>query len=125
MLGQHGAGSSALQAVAACLSIRFCEIPPTINHVEPDPEAPPLRIVTRAESVAPDRVLVHSIGFGGFYYSAAAFEHPGDADAEAEDVTTGKSSVVWSARGHPRFRPTEEFTRPLEPMRPAVERPSR
>ena len=53
--------------------------------------------------------------------SAAAFEHPGDNEDD-EDVTTGKATVVWSARGHPRFRPTEEFSRPLEPMRPAVER---
>ena len=49
MLGQHGAGSSALQAVAACLAIRRGAVPPTINHEDPDPACGSLRVVTAAE----------------------------------------------------------------------------
>jgi 3-oxoacyl-[acyl-carrier-protein] synthase II len=116
MLGQHGAGSSALQAVSACLAIRFCGIPSSINHESPEPEMPRLRFVTEYENVAPESVVVHSIGLGGFYYSAAAFE----AVEQDEDVTTGQGQVVWSAKGHPRFRPTESFRKPLEPMRPTT-----
>ncbi len=76
MLGQHGAGSSALQAAAACLSIHHGIAPPTLNCETPDPSCGPIRVVTEAEASAPRRVLAHSIGFGGFYYSAAAFEAP-------------------------------------------------
>lgn len=76
MLGQHGAGSSALQAVAACLSIHHRVAPPTLNYETPDPACGPIRVVTEPERSAPRRVLVHSIGFGGFYYSAAALERP-------------------------------------------------
>jgi 3-oxoacyl-[acyl-carrier-protein] synthase II len=116
MLGQHGAGSSALQAVGACLTIRRGTVPPTINHEEPDPTCGPLRVVTRAESLQPQRVLVHSIGLGGFYYSAAAFEREADFGAQG----SGFLRVQWS-RGHsPKFPPTDEYTRPLplwEPRR--------
>src|SRR5262249_25080325 len=69
MLGQHGAGSSALQAVTACLSLERGAVPPTINHDEPDPECGPIRVVTRLEAAPIRNVLVHSIGIGGFYYS--------------------------------------------------------
>ncbi|HEX8650840.1 MAG TPA: beta-ketoacyl-[acyl-carrier-protein] synthase family protein [Pyrinomonadaceae bacterium] len=72
VLGQHGAGSSALQLVGACLSIESGITPPTINHEEPDPACGPLRVVTRADSFGPKKVLVHSIGLGGFYYSCGA-----------------------------------------------------
>jgi 3-oxoacyl-[acyl-carrier-protein] synthase II len=77
MLGQHGAGSSALQAVTACLAIRRRGIPPTINHDDPDPACGPLPVVTEALAHSPKHVLVHAIGLGGFYYSVAAFEAPG------------------------------------------------
>lgn len=113
MLGQHGAGSSALQAVAACLSIRRRAIPPTINHDDPDPECGPLRVVTSAETTRVSRVLVHSIGLGGFYYSAAAFEQPFD-----DWTLTGLQQVRWSGGHNPRFAPAEEFTRPLTPWEP-------
>ncbi|MFQ5605864.1 MAG: beta-ketoacyl-[acyl-carrier-protein] synthase family protein [bacterium] len=73
MLGQHGAGSSALQAVAACLSIDQGIVPPTINYENPDPACGPIRIATEAESSRPQNILTHSIGFGGFYYSCGAF----------------------------------------------------
>jgi 3-oxoacyl-[acyl-carrier-protein] synthase II len=114
MLGQHGAGSSALQAVGACLTIRRRMVPPTINHDEPDPACGPIRVVTKAEPFAPQRVLVHSIGLGGFYYSAAAFEAvPDDALHK-----TGFLQVRWSEGAGLRFHPEEEFQKPLEPWSP-------
>ncbi len=114
MLGQHGAGASALQAIGACLTIRRGTVPPTINHDDPDPECGPLRVSREPLEISPSRVLVHSIGLGGFYYSAAAFGSPETFDAQA----TGLGRVRWSAGGHRRFQPAEEFTRPLVPWRP-------
>ena len=107
MLGQHGAGSSALQAVAACLSIRRGVAPPTINHEELDPECGPLRVVTEADPCKPKRVLTHAIGLGGFYYSCAAFAAPPPFDP----AMTGEAHVKWSAGGHQRYKPTERFSR--------------
>jgi 3-oxoacyl-[acyl-carrier-protein] synthase II len=113
MLGQHGAGSSALQAVTACLSIRRSTVPPTINHDDPDPDCGPLRISAIAERFGAEKVLTHSVGLGGFYYSVAAFEKPGD-----EAGMTGLLKVAWSKDGQPRFHPSEEFQKPLVPWRP-------
>jgi 3-oxoacyl-[acyl-carrier-protein] synthase II len=75
-LGQHGAGSSALQVTAACLTIASGEIPPTLNCDRLDPACGPLRIIRQPLASETDRVLVHSIGLGGFYYSAVALEAP-------------------------------------------------
>jgi 3-oxoacyl-[acyl-carrier-protein] synthase II len=113
MLGQHGAGSSALQVSGACLSIRRGMVPPTINHDDHDPSCGELRVVTTAENFGPRRVLVHSIGLGGFYYSAAAFEPAPEAGN-----MTGMMRVQWSDEHNPRFLPTEEYTRPLSPWAP-------
>lgn len=116
MLGQHGAGSSALQAIAACLTIRRQVAPPTINCEQLDPACAPLRVLTAPELLAPRRVLMHSIGLGGFYYSAAAFER----ESELADLgtLTGTGRVRWSPGHHPRFPIAEEFQRPLTPWRP-------
>lgn len=114
MLGQHGAGSSMLQVVAACLTLRRGTIPPTINHEDPDPECGPLRVVTTAETTFPQRCLVHSIGLGGFYYSVGAFEAVDDAG----EMQTGELQVRWSEDGHPIFKPRAEFERPLTPWGP-------
>jgi 3-oxoacyl-[acyl-carrier-protein] synthase II len=84
VLGQHGAGSSALQVVGACLSIESGIAPPTINHEEPDPACGPLRMVTQAETCGPKNVLVHSIGLGGFYYSCGALAAPDGKAAASE-----------------------------------------
>lgn len=73
MLGQHGAGSSALQVAAACLAIDRRTVPPTINHERSDPACGAIRVVTEPEPMARSNVLVHSIGLGGFYYSCGAF----------------------------------------------------
>ena len=113
MLGQHGAGSSALQAVAACLAIRRGAVPPTINHDDPDPACGPLRVVTGPEQLEIKRVLVHAIGLGGFYNSAAAFEQQPE-----ERRQTGFQQVRWSDDHNPKFAPAEEYTRPLTPWEP-------
>jgi 3-oxoacyl-[acyl-carrier-protein] synthase II len=114
MLGQHGAGSSALQAVGACLTLRRGIVAPTINHDDPDPACGSLRVVTSAELFAPTRVLVHSIGLGGFYYSAAAFEALHQTDARQ----TGTLTVRWSEGHNPKFLPADEYSRPLSPWEP-------
>lgn len=75
-LGQHGAGSSALQITAACLTIARGQVPPTLNCDHLDPACGPLRIIREPLELDVARVLVHSIGLGGFYYSAAALERP-------------------------------------------------
>jgi 3-oxoacyl-[acyl-carrier-protein] synthase II len=72
MIGLPGGAASALQIVAACLSVRRGKIPPTVYHENCDPELAPLRVVRETESFQPGKILVHSIGLGGFYYSAAA-----------------------------------------------------
>jgi 3-oxoacyl-[acyl-carrier-protein] synthase II len=113
MLGQHGAGSSALQATAACLAIRRESAPPTINCEDQDPACGPLRIVREAERCAPSKVLMHSIGLGGFYYSVAAFERLELPDANV----TGAHHVVWSEGAHRRYTPAEEYQKPLTPWR--------
>jgi 3-oxoacyl-[acyl-carrier-protein] synthase II len=119
MLGQHGAGSSALQAVSACLSIRRRGIPPTINHDDPDPECGPLSVVTEPLSHSPRRALVHAIGLGGFYYSVAAFESPDTLPGAASANLSGMLRVSWSLTAHPRYRPKEMFQKPLVPWRPS------
>jgi 3-oxoacyl-[acyl-carrier-protein] synthase II len=119
MLGQHGAGSSALQAVTACLAIRRRGIPPTINHDDLDPECAPLPVVTEALAHAPGHVLVHAIGLGGFYYSVAAFESPEVIPGAGQANLTGMLRVSWSLSAHPRYKPKEMFQKPLVPWRPA------
>ncbi len=114
MLGQHGAGSSALQLVTACLVLRRGTIPPTINHENLDPECGALRVVTKAEDAWPTRILVHSIGLGGFYYSTAALEAP-EATLSEE---TGIVTVRWSDESNRRFRPAPEFGETLDPWEP-------
>jgi len=73
MLGQGGAQASAFQAIAACLSIRHGLVPPTINHDVLAPECAPLHVVTQLRAQSIQNVLVHTIGFGGFFYSGAVF----------------------------------------------------
>ena len=96
------------------MTLRRGTIPPTINHEDPDPTCGSIRVVTEAETVFPQRVLVHAIGLGGFYYSAATFEAVQD---DASNVT-GVLQVRWSRGANPRFQPVDEFQRPLEPWSP-------
>jgi 3-oxoacyl-[acyl-carrier-protein] synthase II len=111
MLGQHGAGSSALQVIGACLALRRGALPPTINHENPDPACGPLRINREVETLTATRGLVHSIGLGGFYYSAAAFE----AVQPSSPARTGHLQVRWSDDHNRKFLPADEFTKPLIP----------
>lgn len=119
MLGQHGAGSSALQAVGACLTLRRGTVPPTINHDDPDPACAPLVVQTTPHQDDFEHVLVHSIGLGGFYYSAAVFEA-----ADQVPMQTGLQQVVWSDVRHPRFKPAAEFGKPLRPWAPRADGPA-
>lgn len=112
MLGQHGACSSAFQCISACLSIRREIAPPTANHETLDPDCAGIRVLTRPLLAEFQKVLVHSIGLGGFYYSAAAFER-GDWGGEAN--VTGLGNVEWSAAHHPKHLPAPEFQEPIEP----------
>ena len=75
--------------------------------------AGPLRIGARAERAEVERVLVHSIGLGGFDHSVAAFEKPGE-----QAGMTGLLEVEWSKDGQLRFHPSEEFQKPLVPWSP-------
>jgi hypothetical protein len=62
----------------------------------------------------PRRLLMHSIGLGGFYYSVAAFEAPEDPSLRM----SGKIQVRWSEGQHPKFHPADEFQKPLDPWEP-------
>jgi 3-oxoacyl-(acyl-carrier-protein) synthase len=71
MLGQTGAVTPALQAIAAALSVEHGLLPPTINVDALDPRCP-LDLVGSdgPRRLAVDYVLANATGFGGFYYSA-------------------------------------------------------
>ncbi|MFT7542357.1 MAG: 3-oxoacyl-[acyl-carrier-protein] synthase II [Gammaproteobacteria bacterium] len=112
MLGQHGAGSSALQCAVACLTLRREIAPPTINHDTLDPACEGIQVLTRPLISHFERVLVHSIGLGGFYYSSAAFEQ-GDWDEELN--VTGMGHVAWSEAHNPKHLPAPEFQEPIKP----------
>ncbi|MCA8942142.1 MAG: beta-ketoacyl-[acyl-carrier-protein] synthase family protein [Planctomycetes bacterium] len=117
MLGQHGAGSSALQVAAACLSIRRGTVPPTINCDKLDPQCGKLNVSKEARERFPRRAIVHAIGLGGFYYSVGAFESIERPDA----MVSGAMQVSWSAEAHPRFQPSDKFREPLKPWRPRAD----
>jgi 3-oxoacyl-[acyl-carrier-protein] synthase II len=69
-LGQTGAVTPALQAIAAALSLEHGVLPPTMNVDELDPRCR-LAIVRGEPRRAPlELVLANAIGFGGFYYGA-------------------------------------------------------
>ena len=72
-LGQTGAVTPALQAIAAVLSIENDTIPPTCNVDELDPKCS-INLVRGKSKRHPSKyVLANSIGFGGFYYSSLMF----------------------------------------------------
>ena len=74
MLGQHGAGTSALQAAAACLTLYSGKVPGTINCDNLDQRCGDMNLLRTTESLDPQSVLTHAIGLGGFYYSAGLFQ---------------------------------------------------
>ena len=63
--------SGAVEAITCVFACQRDIVPPTINYEDPDHQCGPLKVVTEAETFGPSQVLVHSIGLGGFYYSAA------------------------------------------------------
>ena len=66
MIGHTLGAAGAIEAVATIMSIRTTCVPPTINLVDPDPEAAGLDIVAgRARSVVIDAAISNSFGFGG------------------------------------------------------------
>ncbi|HEY5920129.1 MAG TPA: beta-ketoacyl synthase N-terminal-like domain-containing protein [Kofleriaceae bacterium] len=75
-LGQTGAVTPALQAIAAVLTVEHNLIPPTPNVDELDPRCP-LAIVRGEPLARPvEYVLAHAIGFGGYYFSAFVVGRP-------------------------------------------------
>jgi 3-oxoacyl-[acyl-carrier-protein] synthase II len=68
-LGQTGAVTPALQAIAAVLSIEKGVVPPTINVGDQDARVA-LRVIKEPLRASLGHVLCNAIGFGGFYYSA-------------------------------------------------------
>jgi 3-oxoacyl-[acyl-carrier-protein] synthase II len=89
------------------------------QHGEPDPTCAPLVVQTTPHQGDLEHVLVHSIGLGGFYYSAAVFEA-----ADEVPMQTGLQQVVWSDVRHPRFKPAAEFGKPLRPWAPRADGPA-
>jgi 3-oxoacyl-[acyl-carrier-protein] synthase II len=65
MIGQPFAASGALQAVAACLSLRHGMVPPTINYDTPDPQCDLDYVPNRARPARLRTSLVHAHGMGG------------------------------------------------------------
>jgi 3-oxoacyl-[acyl-carrier-protein] synthase II len=69
MLGQTGAATPALQAIAAALSVENSLLPPTINVDALDARCP-LDLVRGAPRALPlEFILANATGFGGFYFS--------------------------------------------------------
>jgi 3-oxoacyl-[acyl-carrier-protein] synthase II len=65
MIGQPFAASGALQSVAACLSLRYGMVPPTINYDTPDPQCDLDYVPNRARPARLRTSLVHAHGMGG------------------------------------------------------------
>lgn len=72
-LGQTGAVTPALQAIAAALSLRNDVIPHTINTEAIDPRCPLFVVRDKPLSAPVNYVLANAIGFGGFYYASMVF----------------------------------------------------
>ena len=65
MCGQALAASSAMQVVAACLSLRTQVIPPTVNYRVPDPQCDLDYVPNRARRARVRNVLIHAHSLGG------------------------------------------------------------
>lgn len=72
-LGQTGAVTPALQAIAAVLSIENRILPPTVNVAEQDARCQINLVKNSAVEFESDIVLTNAIGFGGFYYATTIF----------------------------------------------------
>jgi 3-oxoacyl-(acyl-carrier-protein) synthase len=71
-LGQTGAATPALQAIAAALAIHRGILPPTANADRVDPRCP-VQVVRAAQAMRLHHVLVNVIGLAGRYCAAAVF----------------------------------------------------
>jgi len=72
-IGQTGAATPALQAVAAVLSVERGLLPPTVNAEAQDPRCA-IRLVRGEPLATPVRTLLaNAIGFGGHYYASLVF----------------------------------------------------
>jgi 3-oxoacyl-[acyl-carrier-protein] synthase II len=65
MCGQALAASSAMQVVAACLTLQHQMVLPTINYDEPDPDCDLDYVANHVRSARVRTVLVHSHSLGG------------------------------------------------------------
>jgi 3-oxoacyl-(acyl-carrier-protein) synthase len=67
MIGQPFAAASALQVVAACLTLQHGIIPPTINYDTPDPSCDLDYVPHRARRARVRTLLAQACGMGGTY----------------------------------------------------------
>jgi len=65
MVGHSMAGGTAMQSIAACLSLHHGIIPPTINYEVPDPDCDLDFVPNRAREQRIQVALVNSFGLGG------------------------------------------------------------
>ncbi len=75
MCGQALAASSAMQVVAACLSLRTNTVPPTINYDVPDPRCDLDYVPDRARFARIRTALVHAHGLGGTHSALLLARH--------------------------------------------------
>lgn len=68
-LGQTGAVTPVLQALAAALTLRDGQCPPTLNCPDLDPACGDLALIREPRSLSVRHVLTNAIGFGGYYYA--------------------------------------------------------
>jgi 3-oxoacyl-[acyl-carrier-protein] synthase II len=59
LFGNSGAGSGTLELAASLLGLQHGVIPPTINYDTPDPDLPPLNIVTGQPRPAANKVVLN------------------------------------------------------------------
>lgn len=69
-LGQTGAVTPVLQAIAAAETVANGQCPPTLNCPDLDPAIGDLNVVRERKNGDFEHVLTHAIGFGGYYYAA-------------------------------------------------------
>jgi 3-oxoacyl-[acyl-carrier-protein] synthase II len=65
MVGQALGASGAMQVVAACLSLRDCIVPPTINYTVPDPVCDLDYVPNVARYARVRTILIHARSMGG------------------------------------------------------------
>ena len=69
-LGQTGAVTPVLQAIAAAKTLTTGLCPPTLNCPDLDPAVGNLNLVREPITRDFENAITHAIGFGGYYYAA-------------------------------------------------------